>query len=100
MGRKRNQGKARKAANAKAREEVEEMGNNNQTTNGTGLSLAVQIQLLRAVTKCMHGIRSPMLLLCTKDIQTFVLSLVAFTSVWSFWLETLGLSLSRGSLVS
>mmetsp|Transcript_12990 Transcript_12990/g.18610 ORF Transcript_12990/g.18610 Transcript_12990/m.18610 type:complete len:281 (+) Transcript_12990:22-864(+) len=35
MGRKRNQGKARKAAKAKAREEVEERDNNNQTTMTT-----------------------------------------------------------------
>ena len=57
MGRKRNQGKARKkAANAKAREKAEQIGNNNQsTTNRLGLSLAGKLQLLRA-KKCLHGI--------------------------------------------
>eukprot|EP00984_Skeletonema_dohrnii_P018324 scaffold8534_cov79-Skeletonema_dohrnii-CCMP3373.AAC.1 len=68
MGRKRNQGKARKAAKAraKAREEVEE--SNNQRTNGQQQqSLAEQMQQLQIgnsnflltsgsdATKCRHG---------------------------------------------
>jgi len=64
MGRKRNQGKARKAAKAKAREEAkEERGNNNQTTDGRQQPLAAQMQQLQIgaapissdTTKCWHG---------------------------------------------
>ncbi|KAK1734230.1 hypothetical protein QTG54_014997 [Skeletonema marinoi] len=63
MGRKRNQGKARKAAKAKAEEEAkEERGNNNQTTNGRQQPLAElqQLELGAApissdTTKCWHG---------------------------------------------
>jgi len=46
MGRKRNQGKARKAAKAKAREEAEENGgnNNNQTTDGPEQVLMQRLQ--------------------------------------------------------
>eukprot|EP00985_Skeletonema_marinoi_P018058 scaffold10022_cov156-Skeletonema_marinoi.AAC.15 len=66
MGRKRNQGKARKAAKAKAREAAEEERghNNNQTTNGRQQSLADQMQQLEMIgnmsrhdttIKCRHG---------------------------------------------
>jgi len=66
MGRKRNQGKARKAAKAKAREEAEE--SNNQVTNERQL-LAEQILQLQIgngnflptsgsdTTKCYHGFK-------------------------------------------
>ncbi len=54
MGRKRNQGKARKAAKAKAREEGEER-TNETTTNGRELSLAAQTQRMQiGNTQCMH----------------------------------------------
>eukprot|EP00985_Skeletonema_marinoi_P018063 scaffold10022_cov156-Skeletonema_marinoi.AAC.20 len=65
MGRKRNQGKARKAA--KAREEAEE--SNNQRTNGQQRLLAEQMQQLQLgnsnylqtsgsdATKCYHGFK-------------------------------------------
>jgi len=66
MGRKRSQGKARKAAKAKAREAAEEERghNNNQTTNGRQQSLADQMQQLEMIgnmsrhdttIKCRHG---------------------------------------------
>jgi len=61
MGRKRNQGKARKAAKAKAEEAAEE--SNNQRTNGRQQSLATQTQQLHVgpasphdtTIKCLHG---------------------------------------------
>eukprot|EP00984_Skeletonema_dohrnii_P037658 scaffold39938_cov250-Skeletonema_dohrnii-CCMP3373.AAC.2 len=54
MGRKRNQGKARKAAKAKAREEAGE-SNNDQTTNESlCITLPNQTQRLSTV-KCWHG---------------------------------------------
>eukprot|EP00985_Skeletonema_marinoi_P003498 scaffold1505_cov146-Skeletonema_marinoi.AAC.12 len=57
IGRKRNQGKARKAAKAKAREEATE--SNNQVTNQQRQSLAAQMQQLEIgngnSTKCWHG---------------------------------------------
>jgi len=66
MGRKRSQGKARKAAKAKAREAAEEERghNNNHTTNGRQQSLADQMQQLEMIgnmsrhdttIKCRHG---------------------------------------------
>ena len=63
MGRKRNQGKARKAAKAKAREEADERGNNNNnnqtTNNGPGQSSLMmrqlQLQADGANTTCRHG---------------------------------------------
>lgn len=61
MGRKRNQGKARRAAKAKAREEAERQKNNQTAmTGGPGhqsLSLAQmrQLQAGGANTKCKHG---------------------------------------------
>lgn len=66
MGRKRNKGKARRAANDdKARQQADERGNNQRRPTNrlgradlAGLSMAGQLQLLRAVTKkCMHGER-------------------------------------------
>mmetsp|Transcript_25874 Transcript_25874/g.39752 ORF Transcript_25874/g.39752 Transcript_25874/m.39752 type:complete len:276 (+) Transcript_25874:53-880(+) len=61
MGRKRNQGKARKAAKAKANEEGEEErgnDNNNQTTSGLQQSLAAQLQQVVScdTTTCRHGV--------------------------------------------
>ena len=57
MGRKRNQGKARKAAKAKAKEAEEERG---QMTNERQQSLAAQIQLMQIgggdTTECWHGL--------------------------------------------
>eukprot|EP00984_Skeletonema_dohrnii_P027596 scaffold17192_cov90-Skeletonema_dohrnii-CCMP3373.AAC.2 len=60
MGRKRNQGKARKAAKAKAEEAAEE--SNNQRTNGRQQSLATQTQQLHVgaasphdTMRCFHG---------------------------------------------
>ena len=102
MGRKRNQGKARKAANAKAREEVKEMGNNNQTTNGTGLSLAGQIQLLRAVTTKVHAWNKES---HASSLHKGYPNFRAVFSCFHFCLVVLArdlgsLSLSRGSLVS
>eukprot|EP00984_Skeletonema_dohrnii_P031392 scaffold23806_cov72-Skeletonema_dohrnii-CCMP3373.AAC.2 len=73
MGRKRNQGKARKAAKAKAKEEVaeEESGNdNNQTVNGLQQSLAAQLQQLEL---CGHGLdlSSKADANCTKFVTAF-----------------------------
>jgi len=57
MGRKRNQGKARKAAKAKAKEAEEERG---QMTNERQQSLAAQIQLMQiggdTTEECWHGL--------------------------------------------
>ena len=64
MGRKRNQGKARKAAKAKAREEAEE--SNNQVTNERQLLAEQILQLQNGIflptsgsdtTKCYHGFK-------------------------------------------
>ena len=60
MGRKRNQGKARKAAKAMAREAAEEVrqrNNNDQMTNGRQESLAAQTQQLHVgnASRCRHG---------------------------------------------
>ena len=60
MGRKRNQGKARRAAKAKAREEAIERENNNQAiTNGQGQALSEQMRPQLHVQvgdkKCSHG---------------------------------------------
>eukprot|EP00574_Skeletonema_japonicum_P000413 CAMPEP_0201739022 /NCGR_PEP_ID=MMETSP0593-20130828/45556_1 /ASSEMBLY_ACC=CAM_ASM_000672 /TAXON_ID=267983 /ORGANISM="Skeletonema japonicum, Strain CCMP2506" /LENGTH=267 /DNA_ID=CAMNT_0048233259 /DNA_START=26 /DNA_END=829 /DNA_ORIENTATION=+ len=55
MGRKRNQGKARKAAKAKAREEDEERMNET-TINGRELALEAQTHWIQiSDAKCMHG---------------------------------------------
>ena len=55
MGRKRNQGKARRAAKAKAREEAERRGDNTQA-----LSAAAQIQQFQIdEEKCKHGLFDP-----------------------------------------
>eukprot|EP00984_Skeletonema_dohrnii_P031519 scaffold24068_cov139-Skeletonema_dohrnii-CCMP3373.AAC.1 len=54
MGRKRNQGKARKAAKAKAEEEAKE--SNNQVMNQQRQSLADRLQIGDGnSTKCYHG---------------------------------------------
>ncbi len=57
MGRKRNQGKARRAAKAKAKEEAERRESNNKViTDGPGQSLtATQMRLLQIGEKCSHG---------------------------------------------
>ena len=58
MGRKRNQGKARRAAKAKAREVAEDGANNNQAANSSKQSLAAQIRQLQigeGGEKCDHG---------------------------------------------
>ena len=53
MGRKRNQGKARRAAKVKAREEADvRRGNNNQTGNSPEQSLSAQ---RRQFPSCRHG---------------------------------------------
>eukprot|EP00984_Skeletonema_dohrnii_P007854 scaffold2899_cov85-Skeletonema_dohrnii-CCMP3373.AAC.10 len=71
MGRKRNQGKARRAAKARANamEEAEEESNNNQRTNGQQQLLVAQMQQLQIgnsnflqtsgsdATKCYHGFK-------------------------------------------
>ncbi len=54
MGRKRNQGKARKAAKAKAREEGEERMNET-TINGRELSQEAQTHWKIGNTQCTHG---------------------------------------------
>ena len=57
MGRKRNQGKARRAAKAKAREEAYEGVNNNQAAGNSSeeqSSLAVQMRHLQIGDKCRH----------------------------------------------
>ena len=56
MGRKRNQGKAQRAAKAKAREEADVRGNNNQTGNSPEQSLSAQRRQLQIrEEKCTHG---------------------------------------------
>jgi len=79
VGRKRNQGKARKAAKAKAEEEAkEERGNNNQTTDGRHQPLAAQMQQLEigaaptssGTTKCYHGFEK-MDNLCSEFVVAF-----------------------------
>jgi len=60
MGRKRNQGKARKAAKAKAKEEERGNNNNNQRRNERQQSLAALLQQLQIgaasdTTLCRHG---------------------------------------------
>ena len=60
MGRKRNQGKARRAAKAaKAAEEAERRGGDNQTTNSSRHPLAAQMRQLHAVAVCKHGCDPP-----------------------------------------
>eukprot|EP00985_Skeletonema_marinoi_P018059 scaffold10022_cov156-Skeletonema_marinoi.AAC.16 len=54
MGRKRNQGKARKAAKAKAREEAGE-SNNDQTTNGSLCMILPNGTQRYSTVKCLHG---------------------------------------------
>jgi hypothetical protein len=54
VSRKKNQGKARKAA--KAREEAEERRKNNLTTNGLVLSNIGDVPMSRDTTTCGHGL--------------------------------------------
>ena len=58
MGRKRNQGKVRRAARAKAREEAGERNNNSQTANPLEQPLSAQLRQLyvdEGKGKCTHG---------------------------------------------
>ena len=57
MGRKRNQGKARRAAKAKAKEEAGEIEYNNQAADSSEQPLATQIQQQFQIDeeKCKHG---------------------------------------------
>ena len=67
MGRKRNQGKARKAAKAKAREEATE--SNNQVTNQQRQSLADRLQTGKGnSTKCYHGFEKEKMNKISRDI--------------------------------
>ncbi len=67
MGRKRNQGKTRRAAKAKAKQEAEERRNNNQTIDERRQQLPLvggQMQLMQSDNdndneKCMHGVDDP-----------------------------------------
>ena len=61
MGRKRNQGKARRAAKAKAREEVAKRGENNDpAANASVQSLWAQMRQLQIdEEKCTHGLFDP-----------------------------------------
>ena len=61
MGRKRNKGKARRVAKAKAREEAERRGDDYQTANSgrQSLSSLMQRQLQIGEKKCMHGFDPP-----------------------------------------
>ena len=75
MGRKRNQGKARRAAKAKAREEADEgENNNNQTANNSSeeQSLSAQMrQLQMGDEKCRHGLFDPSI---STDITQFIIA--------------------------
>ena len=56
MGRKRNQGKARRAAKAKAREEAEDGANNNQASLEQSMAARMrQLQIGEGGEKCDHG---------------------------------------------
>ena len=73
MGRKRNQGKARKAAKAKAREEAEE--EMNHSTDGQQLSLPALLQQLQSGNAmrgaaCVHGLEK-MDNLCAGFVDAF-----------------------------
>ncbi len=68
MGRKRNQGKARRAAKAKAKKEAEERDNETIDELRQQLPLAEQMQLMQSVipkpkpkpkSKCWHGLDDP-----------------------------------------
>ena len=70
MGRKRNKGKARRAAKAKAREEAGEMENNDPAANSSEQSLsALMRQLQIDEQKCRHGLFDPSI---STDITQFV----------------------------
>ena len=58
MGRKRNQGKARRAAKAKAKEEAKRRGDDYQTTtHEPGHQLAARLWQLQIEEKCKHGVK-------------------------------------------
>ena len=65
MGRKRNQGKARRAAKAKAREAADDREENNQTANSSGQPLMAQ---MIDEQKCKHGFNPSV----STDITQFV----------------------------
>ena len=72
MGRKRNQGKARRAAKAKAREDADKRKENNQMANLLEQSLSAQVQQLQIgedEEKCTHGLFD---LLISTDISQFM----------------------------
>jgi len=83
MGRKRNQGKARKAAKAKAREEAEENGgnNNNQTSDGPEQVLMQRLQSGNNVPSspfsptinCNHGFKQidTLTVFCLNFVKAF-----------------------------
>ena len=96
MGRKRNQGKARRAAKAKAREEAGERENNNLSiTDGPEQSLSAQMRQLQMSGKCRHGF-DPVVSIDDFPIEKFVR---AFRSSFSDVVEVGGLSLA-GCLVA
>ena len=75
MGRKRNQGKARRAAKAKAREDADKRKENNQTANSLEQSLSAQTRHLQIgddEEKCTHGLSG---LLISTDISQFMTAL-------------------------
>ena len=83
MGRKRNQGKARRAAKAKAREAAERRGDDCQPGNSSGQSLlsaqlTQQLQAGGANTTCKHGLDSFPSNELLRFINTFESSLVEF----------------------
>ncbi len=72
MERKRNQGKARRAAKAKAKEEAGEMENNNQAADSSEQPLAAQIQQFRIdEEKCKHGLFDPSVSSITQFMNEF-----------------------------
>ena len=83
MGRKRNQGKARRAAKAKAREEAERRGDDYQPGNSSGQSLLSaqiiqQVQAGGANTTCKHGLDSLPSTEAIRFLGAFQSSLVDF----------------------
>eukprot|EP00985_Skeletonema_marinoi_P018048 scaffold10022_cov156-Skeletonema_marinoi.AAC.5 len=86
MGRKRNQGKARKAAKAKAREGAKENVGNNQTTNGQQQPLAPQMEQLQV---CGHGLN-----LMSKAVTNCTLFIGAFEDAFRCKADKDGDSLS------
>ena len=98
MGRKRNKGKARRAAKAKARQEAEQRGDDYQaTTNGRGQSLSTTQMRPRVQggnnnissekpssllnTQCLHGIEaSRVSVICAQFVDAFKKLFPVFSS--------------------